>query len=128
MTATGSRARANAIFRRPAETHRLSADELAPHDVIVQDAPADAVVASNPCADTGRGEQRASPTAAMHANRAHVGAFEAAAARAQAKDALMRMGYKPHVARDAIETAIAELGDLPLEQLVFQALRRCPSR
>jgi HNH endonuclease len=58
---------------------------------------------------------------------AHVGAFEAATARAQAKDALTRMGYKPHIAREAIEAAIAALGQLPLEQLVFQALRRCPA-
>jgi hypothetical protein len=36
------------------------------------------------------------------------------------------MGYKAHIAREAIDAAIAELGALPLEQLVFQALRRCP--
>jgi hypothetical protein len=36
------------------------------------------------------------------------------------------MGYKKDVASDAIDAAIAELGELPLERLVFQALRRCP--
>ena len=58
---------------------------------------------------------------------AHVGAAHAMGTRAQATDALTRMGFKQHVARDAITAALAEVGeDLPLEQLVFQSLRRCP--
>jgi hypothetical protein len=38
------------------------------------------------------------------------------------------MGYKPHVAREAIEAAITDLGELPLEELVVHALRRCRRR
>jgi hypothetical protein len=67
--------------------------------------------------------------------RAHVGTADsrtAAAGRddasthAEATQALTCMGYKPREAREAIASACNELGeDLPLENLVFESLRRC---
>jgi Holliday junction resolvasome RuvABC DNA-binding subunit len=46
--------------------------------------------------------------------------------RTDATEALTCMGYKPREARAAIDSACNELGDdLPLEKLVFEALRRC---
>ncbi len=58
----------------------------------------------------------------------HVGrAFDTAAARAQARDALVGLGWKPSIARTAVGEAIARLGlDVPLEELIREALRCCP--
>jgi len=45
----------------------------------------------------------------------------------QAKDALVGLGWKPAVARAAVEEARAHVGaDGPVEELVREALRRCP--
>ena len=53
--------------------------------------------------------------------------IEAATIRAQAKDALIGLGWKPAQSRAAIDAAIADLGDdLGLEVLIREALRRCP--
>jgi len=68
---------------------------------------------------------------------AHVGAvadapvdaprkLEAAIVRAQAKDALVGLGWRPAVAQAAVATAFAMLGaEATLERLIFEALRRC---
>jgi len=118
----------NLIVRRLAEEYRLplEVDAAVADEAIGGMAGGDE--ASGEMAGGGGGlrERRTDASASDH--RAHVGAFEAAAARAQAKDALTRMGYKAHVAREAIEAAITDLGQLPLEQLVIQALRRCGRR
>jgi hypothetical protein len=60
--------------------------------------------------------------------RAHVGAarWDAAMARTQAKEALIRLGWRPRVAAQAVEGAAEALGDgVALERLIFEALRRC---
>jgi hypothetical protein len=47
--------------------------------------------------------------------------------RTQARDALVGLGWKPLVARAAVEEAIAACGSgLPLEVLIRESLRRCP--
>ena len=53
--------------------------------------------------------------------------LETAVLRTQAKQALVGMGWKPAVAAPAVATAAAALGtDAMLEELIFEALRRCP--
>jgi Holliday junction resolvasome RuvABC DNA-binding subunit len=48
-------------------------------------------------------------------------------ARTQARDALVSLGWKPFVARAAVDEAIAACGSgLSLEVLIREALRRCP--
>jgi len=71
-------------------------------------------------------------------NRAHVGAptstekasasrFEQAALRTQARDALVGLGWKSGVAASAVDEALAAgHANAPLEQLIREALRRCP--
>jgi hypothetical protein len=63
--------------------------------------------------------------------RAHVGApesLDAAVTRAQAKDALVSLGWKPAIARAAVDGALAALGaEDSLETVIFEALRRCPT-
>ncbi|MDQ3337015.1 MAG: HNH endonuclease [Myxococcota bacterium] len=58
----------------------------------------------------------------------HVGrTFEVAATRTQARDALVGLGWKPTIARAAVDEAIARIGhDPPLEELIREALRCCP--
>ncbi len=65
------------------------------------------------------------------ANRnAHVGApikLDAAILGAQAKEALVGLGWKPAMAQAASAAASAALGTgATLERLIFEALRRCP--
>ena len=46
---------------------------------------------------------------------------------AEAKQALTGLGWKPTIARNAVETAIDRLGrTAPLEQVIFEALRASP--
>jgi hypothetical protein len=53
--------------------------------------------------------------------------FSEAALCVQAKTALATMGWKPAIARAAVDAAIAAHGgDLPLDRLVIESLRRCP--
>ncbi len=54
----------------------------------------------------------------------HVGRLSEAAR--DAITALVTMGYKPTEARAAVERALVEVGDLPVERLVPAALRQCP--
>lgn len=54
-------------------------------------------------------------------------AFDCAANRAQARDALVGLGWRAGVARTAVDEAISHVGDAaPLDKLIFEALRRCP--
>jgi hypothetical protein len=47
--------------------------------------------------------------------------------RAQAKQALVGMGWKAAIAESSVSAALAALGPaVPLERLIFEALRRCP--
>jgi len=63
---------------------------------------------------------------------AHVGTnagqrFGEAAMRAQARDALAGLGWRPGIARAAVDEAMAHVGaDVRIEQLIHEALRRCP--
>jgi hypothetical protein len=46
---------------------------------------------------------------------------------AQARDALVGLGWKSAIARNAVETATSHVGrDAPLEAIIREALRRCP--
>ncbi len=55
---------------------------------------------------------------------AHVGPTSNAAR--DAITALVTMGYKPTEARAAVERALVEVGEVPVEELVPAALRCCP--
>jgi hypothetical protein len=61
--------------------------------------------------------------------RAYVGApakLDAAIIRTQAKEALAGLGWKPAMANPAVAAAATALGaEATLEQLIFEALRRC---
>ena len=70
-------------------------------------------------------------------HRAHVGTnvrqgratshFGDTAMRVQARDALAGLGWKPGIARAAVDEAIGHLGTgVRIEQLIHEALRRCP--
>jgi Holliday junction resolvasome RuvABC DNA-binding subunit len=77
-----------------------------------------ATTAGSPCA-TG-GTHVATPTWAPSK-------LDVAVIRAQAKTALMGLGWKPAVARAAVAAAHAALGlEATLEALISESLRRCP--
>ncbi len=71
------------------------------------------------------------PPAATPSNRWREAVAHVRASRARGPDArdaitaLVTMGYKPAVARAAVERAIEDVGELPVDQLVPAALRRC---
>ncbi|HVK84780.1 MAG TPA: hypothetical protein VM513_11765 [Kofleriaceae bacterium] len=53
--------------------------------------------------------------------------FEQVALRTQARDALVGLGWKPAIAASAVDDALAAgHANVPLEQLIREALRRCP--
>ncbi len=53
--------------------------------------------------------------------------LDVAILRAQTRQALVGMGWKTAIAEAAITSALAALGPaVPLERLIFEALRRCP--
>jgi hypothetical protein len=60
----------------------------------------------------------------------HVGAastLDAAVLRAQTKDALVGLGWKPAIACAAVAAASTAMGpEVTLERLIFEALRQCP--
>jgi Holliday junction resolvasome RuvABC DNA-binding subunit len=64
-------------------------------------------------------------------NGAHVGAIsklDATTLQIQAKAALTSLGWKSPIAHAAVAAAVGAMGnDLTLEQLIFEALRRCPA-
>ena len=63
------------------------------------------------------------------AGRRDANKLDEATLRVQAKTALTTMGWKPAIARAAVDAAIAAHGeDLPLGRLIFESLRRCPVR
>ncbi|TMQ04978.1 MAG: HNH endonuclease [Deltaproteobacteria bacterium] len=59
---------------------------------------------------------------------AHVGAarLDAAILCTQAKAALTGLGWKPAMARAAVEAAVAHGSEMTLERLIFESLRQCP--
>ena len=63
------------------------------------------------------------------AGRRELSKFDDATLRVQAKTALTTMGWKPAIARAAVDAAITAHGeDLPLGRLIVESLRRCPVR
>jgi Holliday junction resolvasome RuvABC DNA-binding subunit len=53
--------------------------------------------------------------------------LDMAVRRAQTKDALVGLGWKPAIARAAVAAAWATVGSrATLEQLIVEALRQCP--
>jgi hypothetical protein len=53
--------------------------------------------------------------------------WSAVQTRAQAKEALVGMGWKPKIAAAAVQAAASALSeDVAIEKLLFEALRRCP--
>ena len=53
--------------------------------------------------------------------------FDAAARRAQARDALAGLGWKKSIACSAVDDASSAVGpQTPLDTLIREALRRCP--
>jgi hypothetical protein len=49
--------------------------------------------------------------------------------RAQGRDALVGLGWKPAIARAAVDEAWTHVGsDVALEPLIREALRRCPTK
>lgn len=77
-----------------------------------------------PSANVDRADASTAPT-----QRAHVGAptVDPTSVRAEAKDALVGLGWNPTSARAAVDAALDELGpDTRLDRLIFEALRRCP--
>ncbi len=70
----------------------------------------------------------ASPTAAP--STSHVGSatrLDETIARTQAREALVGLGWKPGIARAAVDEACSQVGaTAPLDVLIREALRRCP--
>ncbi len=53
--------------------------------------------------------------------------FDHTVMQSQARDVLVGLGWKPGIARAAVEEACAPVGsEVPVEQLIAEALRRCP--
>lgn len=86
--------------------------------------------ASGSVVRTHVGASKLEPTEAPDAiaERTHVGAskLDMAVIRAQAKDALVGLGWKPAIAHAAIDEACVHLTTPTLEMLIREALRRCP--
>ena len=63
-----------------------------------------------------------------NAPQSHVGSkLDDAIVRTQARDALVGLGWKPNIARTAVDEALSHLErDPTLEELIREALRRCP--
>ena len=79
--------------------------------------------------ETLRAHDHASPVGPRLAASAPVGAtrLDGAVIRAQARDALVGLGWKPGIARVAVDEALAHVGvDGDLEPVIREALRRCP--
>jgi hypothetical protein len=83
-----------------------------------------------PTAPTGAHVGAATEPSRMATADAHVGAaskLDAAVLRAQTKDALVGLGWKPAIAHAAVAAAATAMGpEMTLERLIFEALRQCP--
>jgi hypothetical protein len=89
--------------------------------------------ASRPAAsagDTGAhvGAAGARSPAPADAESKTVSKLDAATLGTQARAALTGLGWKPAVARAAVESAANALGlQMTLDRLIFESLRRCPA-
>lgn len=78
-------------------------------------------------ASTSHDTRGRAPSNANAASNPTGAGFGVAAARAQARDALVGLGWKPAIARGAVDAAMSHVGgEAPLEALIREALRRCP--
>jgi hypothetical protein len=85
------------------------------------------VAVTGACAHVGTPSVTSDPCGSAHVGG--VAKLDAAILRTQAKAALTSLGWKPAVAHAAVAAAMTARGpDLSLEQLIFEALRRCPTR
>jgi hypothetical protein len=76
----------------------------------------------------GRGVDAEAPITAAPP-RGLESSFAVTAMRVQARDALVALGWKPVIARGAVEEASAHVGTgVALEVLIAEALRRCLKR
>jgi hypothetical protein len=67
------------------------------------------------------------PGATASTSNASRTTLDTAITRTQARDALVGLGWKPHIARAAVDEAIAVCGsNTSLEVLIRESLRRCP--
>jgi hypothetical protein len=83
--------------------------------------------ASSNAANSKAAAPRAAEPKAGVAQAAEASKLEAAIMRAQAKDALVSLGWTPAIATASVAAAAAMLGQqTPLERLLREALRRCP--
>ncbi|MBA3456101.1 MAG: HNH endonuclease [Deltaproteobacteria bacterium] len=79
--------------------------------------------------ETRRRHDHAAPVGLVTPAGAHVSGTKLAGAvvRVQARDALVSLGWKPGIARMAVEEACAHGGaDREIEVVIREALRRCP--
>jgi HNH endonuclease len=81
-------------------------------------------------ATTGAHVGAATEPSPLATTGAHVGAtskLDAAVLRAQTKDALVGLGWKPVIACAAVAAASTAMGpEMTLERFIFEALRQCP--
>jgi hypothetical protein len=92
--------------------------------------PAHANHPTTPDADTGAhvGAAGARSSAPAGAEIQTVSKLDAAILCTQARAALTGLGWKPAIARGAVDAAAAALGaEMTLERLIFESLRRCPT-
>ncbi len=81
--------------------------------------------------ETRRAHDHAVPVGPLTPVRVPVGAtrLDDAVVRTQARDALVGLGWKPGIARFAVDEACAHVGvGAEIELLIREALRRCPRR
>lgn len=77
--------------------------------------------------ETRRCEDHTVPVGPVTSGGGPVGALDDAVVRAQARDALVGLGWKPGIARAAVDEAGAHVGvDADIEVVIREALRRCP--
>ncbi len=79
--------------------------------------------------ETRRRHDHAAPVGPSATGRAPVGArrLDATDVRAQAREALVALGWKSGIARAAVDAACAHVGsDREIEVVIREALRRCP--
>jgi hypothetical protein len=108
------------IARRPAERVVTSSGARADHGP--------GAATDSPVADPDGSWPAPSVDIAPTTTSGDLGAkLDAAIVRSQARDALVSMGWKPAIARTAVDEAWSHVGPrVTLEMLVREALRRCP--
>jgi hypothetical protein len=117
-----------------APIHAVSSDaHVDPFDATRKDAgslPADANRPATSAAEPGAhvGAPGARSSAPVGAEIRTASKLDAAILCTQARAALTGLGWKPAIARAAVDAAAAVSGpEVTLERLIFESLRRCPA-